>query len=252
MLVEQLVQKQQILSAQVVEHEYVESKLNTLLLWCRGRFPKQDGAESGGPLNMFDTFGRSVLRPLWWRARVLQSVGKAADDATPLTKIQGEQCWEMWRDNFTSYERLPGQWNKTPKEMRSIFDLTVNKMVGSVALAKGIINFGVQDSNAIDKILSDIQNVKVSEAHRQHIQETHRPDEATGLVRQENKTATSRYFAAQRLAREPPGSLTSSQNQLVSAYLDGSLWTALAEARRKHQQCKPLASKLSGVIEPAV
>ena len=183
---------------------------------------------------------------------MLQSLGKPADDATLLTKSQGEQSWDMWRKNFTSYERLPHQHGKTNREMRSVFEFTVHKEVGSTALAKGIINFGVQGSKAIDKILFDIVMAKDSETHQQHIQQTHSPDKAIERVRQQSKLATSTYFEGQRLAREPPESLTASQRQLISAYSDGSLWNALAEARRRRQQCKPRASMLSGVIEPAV
>jgi hypothetical protein len=179
-------------------------------------------------------------------------MGKPADDAAPLTKRQGEQSWDMWRENFTRYERLPHHHRKTTRQMRSIFEFTVHQQVGSVPLAKSIINFGVHGRTAIDKILFDIGMAKVSETHRQHIQETHCPDKATELVRQEYKIAISKYYAAQRLAQELPVSLTPSQSQLISAYSDGSLWNALAEARRRRQQCKPRASMLSGVIEPAV
>jgi hypothetical protein len=161
LLTEQLVRKQHQLTLNVHLHESFEDALRVVVSWCHGQLGAAVADDAATePVDIFAALALKLLKPLYWRASVLWRAGKEIASTEPLSPVIRDSAWESWQRNFAHFERRPGQENKSWKEMRSIFQIAVNRDVGCVHLAKAIILFGARGRNTVDQILVEVCEAK--------------------------------------------------------------------------------------------
>jgi hypothetical protein len=260
LVTEQLAMLQYSLQLRITDDEGIEDALKAVLCWCHGGLtptvPEPTTSEAPQFRNIFEKLAHSLIKPLWYRQCVLLEHNRSATTDEILNKDMGDAAWVMWRKDFQRWNLLPHQHFMKNKDVRSIFEVAVRKLVGSVHLAKAIISHGARHAKSVQNILLEIYQRKSHPDHQAAVRATHlhhstymphtcsENDEATKLIRRRYKTASKALFLAKQLATTVAEHLDDEQIALVRQYQNGFLWSEYMAARQAKLEVSPPKTRL--------